>query len=223
MPDSDKPSAEKNARSRRSFLKEISVAGVAATLSPLSTAEAADTESAIASEAGVAVPEPALSSAPVPGVTAPLALRVNGKKQDIQIDPRASLLDTLRETLHLTGTKKGCDHGQCGACTVHIDGKPFHSCLVPAFRAESREITTIEGLATNGELHPMQKAFHDAQAFQCGYCTAGMIMTAVTLTDVQKTDLPHTLKGISQQLFSHIICVGIPIALTAAGMLPKPR
>ena len=119
---------------------------------------------------------------------------VNGRRY--AAEPTAGqCLRTLLRDLDVFGVKKGCDAGDCGACTVHIDGQPFHSCLVPAFRGEGREITTIEGLATNGELHPMQKAFHDAQAFQCGYCTAGMIMTAVTLTDAQKTDLPHALKG----------------------------
>jgi putative selenate reductase molybdopterin-binding subunit len=119
---------------------------------------------------------------------------VNGRRY--AAEPSAGqCLRTLLRDLDVFGVKKGCDAGDCGACTVHIDGQPFHSCLVPAFRGEGREITTIEGLARNGELHPMQKAFHDAQAFQCGYCTAGMIMTAVTLTDTQKTDLPHALKG----------------------------
>ena len=119
---------------------------------------------------------------------------VNGRRYAAEPTAGQCLRTFLRD-LEVFGVKKGCDAGDCGACTVHIDGKPFHSCLVPAFRGEGREITTIEGLATNGELHPMQQAFHDAQAFQCGYCTAGMIMTAVTLTDAQKTDLPHALKG----------------------------
>src|SRR6202158_4754645 len=120
--------------------------------------------------------------------------QVNGRRYAAKPTAGQCLRTFLRD-LDVFGVKKGCDAGDCGACTVHIDGQPFHSCLVPAFRGEGREITTIEGLATNGELHPMQKAFHDAQAFQCGYCTAGMIMTAVTLTDAQKTDLPHALKG----------------------------
>ena len=124
---------------------------------------------------------------------------VNGRRYATEPTPGQCLRTFLRD-LDVFGVKKGCDAGDCGACTVHIDGKPFHSCLVPAFRGEGREITTIEGLATNGELHPMQKAFHDAQAFQCGYCTAGMIMTAVTLTDAQKADLPHALEGQSLPL-----------------------
>jgi xanthine dehydrogenase YagT iron-sulfur-binding subunit len=109
-----------------------------------------------------------------------IELTVNGDKHAASIDPRTSLLDFLREHLYLTGTKKGCDHGQCGACTVLLDGKRVLSCLTLAAMAEGREVTTIEGLAQpDGSLHPMQQAFIDNDAFQCGYCTPGQIVSAV--------------------------------------------
>jgi xanthine dehydrogenase YagT iron-sulfur-binding subunit len=107
-------------------------------------------------------------------------LRVNGHNERLNVDARTTLLDGLREHLGLTGTKKGCDHGQCGACTVLVDNKRVLSCLSFAAMAEGREITTIEGLArADGTLHPMQQAFIDHDAFQCGYCTPGQIMSAV--------------------------------------------
>jgi xanthine dehydrogenase YagT iron-sulfur-binding subunit len=107
-------------------------------------------------------------------------LRVNGRNHQVPIDGRASLLDTLRDHLALTGTKKGCDHGQCGACTVLMNGKRVLSCLTLAIAAQGPDITTIEGLASpDGNLHPMQQAFIDHDAFQCGYCTPGQIMSAV--------------------------------------------
>ncbi len=119
---------------------------------------------------------------------------VNGKLISAEPAPGQCLRTFLRG-LGFFGVKKGCDQGDCGACTVHIDGKPFHSCLVPAFRAAGQEITTIEGLARDGRLHPMQQAFLDAQAFQCGFCTAGMIMTAATFDEQAHQDLPRMLKG----------------------------
>lgn len=109
----------------------------------------------------------------------PLNLKVNNKPYALKIEPRVTLLDLLREQLHLTGTKKGCDHGQCGACTVHVDGQRVNSCLSLAVMNEGKSITTIEGLAKGDELHPMQAAFIKHDGFQCGYCTPGQIMSAV--------------------------------------------
>ncbi|MDR6902889.1 (2Fe-2S)-binding protein [Rhizobium miluonense] len=109
-----------------------------------------------------------------------IALDINGQRHELDIEPRVTLLDALREHLSLTGTKKGCDQGQCGACTCHIDGKRVLSCLTLAAQAEGREITTIEGLTGEaGDLHPVQAAFIEQDAFQCGYCTPGQIMSAV--------------------------------------------
>jgi xanthine dehydrogenase YagT iron-sulfur-binding subunit len=109
-----------------------------------------------------------------------VALEVNGHAHQLMLDPRTTLLAALRDHLGLTGTKLGCDHGACGACTVHLDGRRVNSCLVLAVTADRRSITTIEGLSADGEhLHPMQQAFVEHDAFQCGYCTPGQIMSAV--------------------------------------------
>jgi xanthine dehydrogenase YagT iron-sulfur-binding subunit len=111
----------------------------------------------------------------------PVVLRINGKDHKLRIDPRTTLLDCVRETVALTGTKKSCDHGQCGACTVHVNGRRVISCLTLAVMHEGDEITTIEGLGTAEALHPMQAAFVAFDGYQCGYCTSGQIMSAVAL------------------------------------------
>lgn len=112
-----------------------------------------------------------------------VSLTVNGQQHTLDVEPRVLLVDALRDNLGLTGTNIGCDTSQCGACTVHLDGKAVKSCTVFAVQADGSDVTTIEGLARDGELHPMQQAFWDNHALQCGYCTPGMIMTAVKLVE----------------------------------------
>jgi xanthine dehydrogenase YagT iron-sulfur-binding subunit len=121
------------------------------------------------------------SAAPTIDGAVPITLRINGKNHELRMDPRTTLLDCIRETVALTGTKKGCDHGQCGACTVHVNGRRVLSCLNLALMHDGHEITTIEGLGTPEALHPMQKAFLECDGYQCGYCTSGQIMSAVAL------------------------------------------
>src|ERR1700716_3057121 len=117
----------------------------------------------------------------IPANAVPVSLRVNGVRHDLRLDPRTTLLDALREHLHLTGTKKGCDHGQCGACTVHIEDRRINCCLCLAVMHDGDQITTIEGLGTADKLHPMQAAFLACDAYQCGYCTPGQLMSAPAL------------------------------------------
>ena len=124
-------------------------------------------------------PAPNAAAAPDPSLPVDVTLRVNGDSRLLTIDARTTVLDALREHIGLTGSKKGCDHGQCGACTVLIEGRRVLSCLTLALAAEGQQITTIEGLAQNGKLHPMQQAFIDQDAFQCGYCTPGQILSAI--------------------------------------------
>lgn len=166
MPQENKPSSvppkKDKQEARRDFLKQSS-AVMALALAPPLVLKAAQHDEAIA-----AVFE-----------KMPVNLEINGKKMQLSIEPRVTLLDLLREQLALTGTKKGCDHGQCGACTVHVNGQRINSCLTLAVMQEGKKITTIEGLSNGDQLHPVQEAFIRHDGFQCGYCTPGQIMSAV--------------------------------------------
>ncbi len=155
--------------SRRSLLTKIGMIGAASTAVPLAL-EAQP-------QALLPIAEEPVSIAGAVSVS----LRVNGQAHNLKVDPRATLLDCLREHIHLTGTKKGCDHGQCGACTVHVNGQRVNSCLSFGWMHEGDEIVTIEGLGQPGNLHPMQASFVENDGYQCGYCTSGQIMSAVAL------------------------------------------
>jgi len=130
-----------------------------------------------------------LGTTPVP-VTMPLSLKVNGVVYQLNVDTRTTLLDALRENLHLTGSKKGCDHGQCGACTVIVDGRRLNSCLTLAVMHQDAEVTTIEGLGTPDNLHPMQAAFIEHDGYQCGYCTPGQICSSVAVLQEIEAGIP---------------------------------
>lgn len=158
-------------RSRRKFLQASGTTAAAGMISAYLPAHASGAVEASSNEISPAPPEGGV----------PITLRINGKDHKLNIDPRTTLLDCIRETVALTGTKKGCDHGQCGACTVHVNGKRVLSCLNLALMHDGNEITTIEGLGTPDALHPMQAAFVACDGYQCGYCTSGQIMSAVAL------------------------------------------
>ena len=158
--------------SRRAFLSRAGAAGMATAAAGIATPAAVAQEHNTGSEA---------AALPAPTGTMPITLKVNGTVRRLQIDPRATVLDTLRETLQLTGTKKGCDHGQCGACTIHVNGVRANSCLLFAAMQQKAEITTIEGLGTPNEMHPVQAAFVEHDGYQCGYCTSGQIMSAAAM------------------------------------------
>jgi len=163
---SNEPGIVDERLTRRSFLATAGIADAAAV----------DARDVITQSSGGKAAGPSAADG-----TLPVALRVNGKDYRLTLDPRTTLLDCLRETIGLTGTKKGCDHGQCGACTVHVNGRRVNSCLSFALMHEGDQITTIEGLGTPEALHPMQAAFLARDAYQCGYCTSGQIMSAVAL------------------------------------------
>jgi xanthine dehydrogenase YagT iron-sulfur-binding subunit len=161
--------------------RELLIAGA------LSATAAALPGAANAQTPGAATPPAATTPTPV---MAKVALRVNGQRYEVEVDTRTTLLDLLRERLRLTGTKKGCDQGQCGACTVILDGRRINSCLSLAVMHEGAEITTIEGLGTPDKLHPMQAAFVKHDGYQCGYCTPGQICSSVAMLDEIQRGIP---------------------------------
>ncbi len=156
------------------------------------------------SATAAALPAMAQADAPAPGgapaatpapVSGKVALSVNGQRYEMTVDTRTTLLDLLREHMHLTGTKKGCDQGQCGACTVIVDGRRINSCLTLAVMHEGAQVTTIEGLGQPGKLHPMQAAFVKHDGYQCGYCTPGQICSAVSALDELQRGIPSHVTG----------------------------
>jgi xanthine dehydrogenase YagT iron-sulfur-binding subunit len=174
--------------SRRDFLTQLGAAGVVVTSAPL----AAAAEPAAGAPAAAAGHE--MHASPVS-----VRMNVNGQEHALQLDTRTTLLDCLRENLNLPGTKKGCDHGQCGACTVHVNGKRVNSCLSLAVMHEGDRITTIEGLGSPEKMHPLQAAFVEHDAYQCGYCTSGQIMSGVALLrepwGTTDEDVKHAMSG----------------------------
>lgn len=176
--------------SRRSFLGRFALAG-AALAAPTVSALA---EPATAHAGAIAAPSVAAAEAQAAMVGAtsrvPVTLKINGQDHSLRLEPRTTLLDALRENLHLTGSKKGCNHGQCGACTVLVNGKRSLSCLTLALAVEGDAITTIEGLSVGEALHPVQAAFLENDAFQCGYCTSGQICSAVGMLGEVDADHP---------------------------------
>jgi xanthine dehydrogenase YagT iron-sulfur-binding subunit len=158
-----------HSKTRRKFIKQVAGTSVAIAIGPNLLGSAPLDQIDSTSAAGAA------------GESVTVHLKINGKSYALEVDPRVTLLDALRERLQLNGSKKGCDHGQCGACTVLVNGRRINSCLTLAVMHEADEITTIEGLANGEDLHPMQAAFVQQDGFQCGYCTPGQICSAVAL------------------------------------------
>ncbi len=176
------PESQESGVTRRDFLVVSSVAVAATMLPPLATSATAQSAPVAASPAPVAA---SVAATETP-VMAKIAFQVNGQAAAIEVDTRTSLLDAMREHLRLTGTKKGCDHGQCGACTLMVNGARINSCLSLAIMHRGDQITTIEGLGTPDDLHPMQAAFVQHDGYQCGYCTPGQICSAVaTLAEIE--------------------------------------
>jgi xanthine dehydrogenase YagT iron-sulfur-binding subunit len=194
----DEPATLFERVTRRSFLTRVGAAGVAAGTGQLHSLALADSNDTIQN----GVPS---GGVPTDSGTVHVQLNVNGTLHELDIDPRTTLLDCVREHLRLTGTKKGCDHGQCGACTVHVDGRRVNSCLSLAATHEGEAITTIEGIGRPGNLHPMQAAFVEHDGFQCGYCTSWQIMSAVALL---KEPYGHSDEDVKEAMSGNICRCG---------------
>jgi xanthine dehydrogenase YagT iron-sulfur-binding subunit len=175
----EKEDKEMSGNSRRDFLKKSSVI-TAIALTPVAAVKASDLK--LDEKFSEAIEQ------------MPLSIQINGQQHNLKVEPRTTLLDLLRERLKLTGTKKGCDQGQCGACTVHIDGVRSLSCLQLAVMNDGAKITTIEGLSDGDKLHPMQEAFIKHDGFQCGYCTPGQIMSAVACIHEGHANSEHEIR-----------------------------
>jgi xanthine dehydrogenase YagT iron-sulfur-binding subunit len=159
-------------------------------------------------------------STPENGPTVRVSFQINGQPGAMEIDARASLLDMLRERLGLAGAKKGCDHGQCGACTVHIDGRRVASCLTLAAKVDGRTVTTIEGIGSADALHPMQQAFIDHDALQCGYCTPGQIMAAIACVKEGHASTPEDIR---EYMSGNICRCGAYVGIVAAIQQAAPQ
>ena len=168
-----------------------------------------------------------LAAAPAPNEAATVhcTLTINGVGHELDLDPRTTLLDLLREQLQLTGTKKGCDHGQCGACTVLVDGRRMNSCLSLAVSNDGAKVTTVEGLARGNDLHPMQAAFLEHDGFQCGYCTPGQICSAVGfLSEAQQWSMPLDDDAIREGMSGNVCrCGAYPNIVTAVRTVGQQR
>jgi xanthine dehydrogenase YagT iron-sulfur-binding subunit len=199
---SDSEAAPATKVTRRSFLGHLGAAGIAVTAAPV-----------LASAAVSEPPAQTSSVAAAPAGSVPVTLKVNGGQHTLNLDPRTTLLDCLRENLNFPGTKKGCDHGQCGACTVHVNGKRVNSCLSFAVMHSADEITTIEGLGTPDHMHPMQVSFVEHDAYQRGYCTSGQIMSAVAL---ETEPVGPTDDDVKQSMYGNICRCGAYPNIVAA-------
>ncbi|MBK3733280.1 xanthine dehydrogenase YagT iron-sulfur-binding subunit [Azospirillum brasilense] len=164
--------------------------GTAATAALTAAPFRAPARAATVGETAMPPPATGADTSSLSPVLSKVTFTVNGQRRDLELDTRTTLLDALREHLHLTGTKKGCDHGQCGACTIIVDGQRINSCLSLAVMHEGGDVTTIEGLGLPGKLHPMQAAFVEHDGYQCGYCTPGQICSAVAMLDEIKAGVP---------------------------------
>ncbi len=194
----DEPALLGHRVSRRSFLTQVGAAGVVVTAPPLLAA----------------TPAPSTAhEVEAQQSTVAITLNINGEDHHLRLDPRTTLLDCLRENLNLPGTKKGCDHGQCGACTVHVNGRRVNSCLSFAMMHSGDHITTIEGLGTPDKLHPVQAAFVEHDAYQCGYCTSGQIMSAAA---VLKETCGPSDEDVSRAMYGNICRCGAYPNIVAA-------